>query len=158
MKEWVEDADAEQDPEEEYDRFLTKLFNAQKNRKTDCIGIESLKGMIEKGGFQFEESEYKELVQAYFRNKSEISLEEFKLFAKGQCVKLTKPTLKSLNLWLTLHLPSPTPSPITSPFLPWIVSDISQDAPQMDHPHHLQLVLWTQLLLSYVGHMTPGSR
>ncbi len=94
----MEEVDVQQDPEEEYDRFLSKLFNAQKNRKTDCIAIESLKGMIEKGGFKFEESEYKELVQAYFRNKSEISLEEFKLFAKGQCVKLTKPSLKSLNV------------------------------------------------------------
>jgi methylglyoxal synthase len=44
--------------------------------------------LIERAGFKFEKGEFENLIKWYFRNKETISLEEFKLFATGNCVKL----------------------------------------------------------------------
>jgi hypothetical protein len=44
--------------------------------------------LIERAGFKFERGEFENLIKWYFRNKETISLEEFKLFATGKCVKL----------------------------------------------------------------------
>ena len=55
--------------------------------------IEDFKALIERAGFKFEKGEFENLIKWYFRNKESITLEEFKLFATGKCVKLqdTKP-------------------------------------------------------------------
>ena len=50
--------------------------------------IEDFKELIERAGFKFEKGEFENLIKWYFRNKETITLEEFKLFATGNCVKL----------------------------------------------------------------------
>ena len=44
--------------------------------------------MIERSGFQFQEGEFENLIRWYFRGKETISMEEFKLFATGNCIKI----------------------------------------------------------------------
>ena len=57
--------------------------------------IDDFKALIERAGFKFEKGEFENLIKWYFRNKESITLEEFKLFATGKCVKLqdTKPKI-----------------------------------------------------------------
>ena len=44
--------------------------------------------MIERSGFKFDDKEYSDLVKWYFRGKDTITLDDFKLFATGQMVKV----------------------------------------------------------------------
>jgi hypothetical protein len=74
--------------EQQYDMFLERLFFRIKHKKTDSIQVEEFKGLIERSGFKFEKGEFENLVKWYFRNKETITLEEFKLFATGNIVKL----------------------------------------------------------------------
>ena len=66
------------------------------------INIDDFKELIERSGFKFEDGEFENLIKYYFRNKEEITLEEFKMFAKGECVKLVEPkkwrSYKLLNI------------------------------------------------------------
>lgn len=68
--------------------FLERLFFRIKHKKTEAIQIEDFKDLIERAGFKFEKGEFENLVKWYFRNKEVITLEEFKMFATGQIVKL----------------------------------------------------------------------
>ena len=70
---------------QQYDMFLDRLFYRIKHQKTDLINVDDFKGLIERSGFKFEDGEFENLIKWYFRNKDEISLEEFKLFATGNC-------------------------------------------------------------------------
>eukprot|EP00347_Sterkiella_histriomuscorum_P012068 403370013 len=74
--------------QQQYDMFLDRLFYRIKHKKTDQIAIEDFKELIERAGFKFEKGEFENLIKWYFRNKETITLEEFKLFATGNCVKL----------------------------------------------------------------------
>ena len=67
--------------------FLERLFFRVKHKKVESIVIEDFKDLIERSGFTFEKGEFENLVKWYFRNKDSITLDEFKLFATGQCVK-----------------------------------------------------------------------
>jgi len=80
--------------EQQYDMFLERLFFRIKHKKTETIQIEEFKGLIERSGFKFEKGEFENLVKWYFRNKETITLEEFKLFATGNIVKLQDPKKK----------------------------------------------------------------
>ncbi len=68
--------------------FLDRLFFRIKHKKQESIKIEDFKELIERAGFKFEKGEFENLIKWYFRNKETISLDEFKLFATGKCVKL----------------------------------------------------------------------
>ena len=74
---------------QQYDMFLDRLFYRIKHEKTEVINVEDFKKLIERSGFKFEMGEFENLIKWYFRNKDEITLEEFKMFATGQCVKLS---------------------------------------------------------------------
>ena len=76
---------------QQYDMFLDRLFYRIKHQKTEVINVDDFKGLIERSGFKFEDGEFENLIKWYFRNKDEITLEEFKLFATGQVVKMTEP-------------------------------------------------------------------
>ncbi len=67
--------------------FLDRLFYRIKHQKTDVINVEDFKNLIERSGFKFEAGEFENLIKWYFKNKDEITLEEFKLFATGNIVK-----------------------------------------------------------------------
>ena len=69
--------------------FLDRLFYRIKHQKTDLINVEDFKNLIERSGFKFEAGEFENLIKWYFKNKDEITLEEFKQFATGNCVKAT---------------------------------------------------------------------
>ena len=75
--------------EQQYDMFLERLFYRIKHKKVESIQISDFKDLIERAGFKFEEGEFENLIKWYFRNKETITLDEFKLFATGQCVKLS---------------------------------------------------------------------
>ena len=79
---------------QQYDMFLDRLFFRVKHQKTDHINIDDFKSLIERSGFKFEEGEFENLIKWYFKNKDEITLEEFKMFATGNCVKLNDPKKK----------------------------------------------------------------
>ena len=68
--------------------FLERLFYRIKHSKTDSVAVDEFKDLIERSGFRFQEGEFQNLVKWYFRGKETISLEEFKLFATGNCVKM----------------------------------------------------------------------
>ena len=68
--------------------FLDRLFYRIKHKKTESINVEDFKNLIERSGFKFEPGEFENLIKWYFKNKDEITLEEFKLFATGQTVKI----------------------------------------------------------------------
>lgn len=74
--------------QQQYDMFLDRLFFRIKHKKTDQIHVDEFKELIERAGFKFEKGEFENLIKWYFRNKETITLEEFKLFATGNCVKL----------------------------------------------------------------------
>ena len=74
---------------QQYDMFLDRLFYRIKHQKTEVINIDDFKSLIERSGFKFEDGEFENLIKWYFRNKDEITLDEFKMFATGNCVKLT---------------------------------------------------------------------
>ena len=74
---------------QQYDMFLDRLFYRIKHEKTEVINVDDFKKLIERSGFKFEMGEFENLIKWYFRNKDEITLEEFKMFATGQCVKLS---------------------------------------------------------------------
>jgi hypothetical protein len=75
--------------------FLDRLFYRIRHKKTESIKIEEFKELIERAGFKFEKGEFENLIKWYFRNKETITLEEFKLFATGRCVKLVDPKKKA---------------------------------------------------------------
>ena len=67
--------------------FLDRLFYRIKHQKTDVINVDDFKNLIERSGFRFEDGEFENLVKWYFKNKEEITIEDFKMFATGQTVK-----------------------------------------------------------------------
>ena len=72
---------------QQYDMFLDRLFYRIKHKKTEMVNVDDFKSLIERSGFKFEDGEFENLVKWYFRNKDEITLEEFKLFATGNLQK-----------------------------------------------------------------------
>ena len=68
--------------------FLERLFYRIKHAKTETVEVGEFKNLIERSGFKFQEGEFQNLVKWYFRGKETITLEEFKLFATGNCVKM----------------------------------------------------------------------
>ena len=74
--------------EQQYDMFLERLFYRIKHAKTETVEVGEFKNLIERSGFKFQEGEFQNLVKWYFRGKETITLEEFKLFATGNCVKM----------------------------------------------------------------------
>ena len=76
--------------QQQYDMFLDRLFYRIKHQKTETINTEDFKELIERSGFKFEAGEFENLIKWYFKNKDEITLEEFKMFATGQTVKQTE--------------------------------------------------------------------
>jgi Ca2+-binding EF-hand superfamily protein len=67
--------------------FLERLFYRIKHQKTESVTIDEFRDLIERSGFKFMENEFNNLIKWYFRGKDVITLEEFKLFATGNCVK-----------------------------------------------------------------------
>ena len=74
--------------EKQYDLFLNRLFYRINHKKQEEVSTQDLRTMIERSGFKFEDKEFADLVKWYFRGKDVISLDDFKLFAKGQMVKV----------------------------------------------------------------------
>ena len=50
--------------------------------------MNDFKELIERSGFEFMENEFENLIKWYFRGKDVITMEEFKLFATGNCIKM----------------------------------------------------------------------
>ena len=67
---------------------MERLFYRIKHQKTEEVSIDEFRELIERSGFQFMEGEFENLIKWYFRGKEEITLEDFKLFATGNCVKV----------------------------------------------------------------------
>ena len=80
--------DKELTDEEQYDRFLERLFYRIRHKKTEEVSIDEFKSLIERSGFEFQEGEFENLIKWYFRGKEEITLDDFKMFATGNCVKM----------------------------------------------------------------------
>ena len=80
--------------EQQYDIFLERVFYRIEEKKDETVSVESFKNMIQKSGFNFAEGEFENLVKWYFRGKETITMEEFKLFATGQCIKMSDPKKK----------------------------------------------------------------
>ena len=76
--------------EDQYDQFLERLFYRIKHKNTQEVNIEEFRGLIERSGFQFADGEFENLVRWYFRGKETITMEEFKLFATGNCIKVVE--------------------------------------------------------------------
>ena len=74
--------------EKQYDLFLNRLFYRINHKKQEEVTTQDLRSMIERSGFKFEDKEFADLVKWYFRGKDTISIDDFKLFAKGQTVKV----------------------------------------------------------------------
>jgi len=74
--------------EQQYDMFLERLFYRIRHQKTDQVQVDEFKELIERSGFRFIDSEFHNLIKWYFRGKETITLDEFKLFATGNCVKM----------------------------------------------------------------------
>ena len=68
--------------------FLERLFYRIKHAKTEQVDVADFKNLIERSGFKFREGEFQNLIKWYFRGKETITMEEFKLFATGNCVKM----------------------------------------------------------------------
>ena len=75
--------------EKQYDIFLDRLFYRINHKKQEEVQTADLRKMIERSGFQFTDNEFDNLVKWYFRGKETITLDEFKMFATGQAVKLS---------------------------------------------------------------------
>ena len=73
--------------EQQYDQFLERLFYRIQHKNTQEVAIADFKGLIERSGFEFADGEFENLVRWYFRGKENITMEEFKLFATGNCIK-----------------------------------------------------------------------
>ena len=67
---------------------MERLFYRIQHKNTQEVNIEDFRGLIERSGFTFEEGEFENLVRWYFRGKETITMEEFKLFATGNCIKM----------------------------------------------------------------------
>ena len=63
--------------------FLDRLFYRIKHKKVETISALDFKEFIEKSGFQYTPDEFENLVKWHFKNKDEITQEEFKAFATG---------------------------------------------------------------------------
>ena len=74
--------------EEQYNQFLERLFYRIQHKNTQEVDINEFRDLIERSGFQFQEGEFENLIRWYFRGKETISMEEFKLFATGNCIKI----------------------------------------------------------------------
>ncbi len=75
--------------EKQYDIFLDRLFYRINHKKVEEVQVGDMRKMIERSGFKFTDAEYDNLVKWYFRGKETITLDEFKMFATGQAVKLS---------------------------------------------------------------------
>ena len=64
----------------------TRYFNFYQENE---VNINDFRDLIERSGFSFENGEFENLIKWYFRGKEQITMEEFKLFATGNCVKMT---------------------------------------------------------------------
>ena len=74
--------------EEQYDQFLERLFYRIQHKNTQEVAIADFRGLIERSGFEFAPGEFENLVRWYFRGKETITMDEFKLFATGNCIKM----------------------------------------------------------------------
>jgi len=90
MQSFEVQSDYEFTDQQQYDMFLDRLFYRIKHQKTETINADDFKELIERSGFKFEAGEFENLIKWYFKNKDEITLEEFKMFATGQTVKTTE--------------------------------------------------------------------
>ena len=80
--------------EAQYNQFLERLFYRIQHKNTQEVDINEFKDLIERSGFEFQEGEFENLVRWYFRGKETITMEEFKLFATGNCIKMVDPKKK----------------------------------------------------------------
>ena len=74
--------------EQQYDQFLERLFYRIRHANTPEVSILEFRDLIERSGFTFLDGEFENLVKWYFRGTEVITMEEFKLFATGNCVKM----------------------------------------------------------------------
>ena len=74
--------------EDQYDQFLERLFYRIQHKNTQEVAMNDFKELIERSGFEFMENEFENLIKWYFRGKDVITMEEFKLFATGNCIKM----------------------------------------------------------------------
>ena len=80
--------------EAQYNQFLERLFYRIQQKSTQEVNIEEFRTLIERSGFEFAEGEFENLIRWYFRGKETITMEEFKLFATGNCIKMVDPKKK----------------------------------------------------------------
>ena len=88
MRTFETTSESEYTDEEQYDMFLERLFYRIRHEKCEEVAVEEFKDLIERSGFRFSPGEFNNLLKWYFRGKEKITLEEFKLFATGNCVKV----------------------------------------------------------------------
>ena len=73
--------------EDQYDQYLERLFYRIQSEQTTEVGTAEMKKLIEKSGFEFQPGEFENLMRWYFNGKDTITMDEFKLFAKGSLVQ-----------------------------------------------------------------------
>ena len=88
MRTFETTSESEYTDEEQYDMFLERLFYRIRHEKCEEVAVEEFKDLIERSGFRISPGEFNNLLKWYFRGKEKITLEEFKLFATGNCVKV----------------------------------------------------------------------
>ena len=77
--------------EEEYDQFLERLFYRIKDGSANEVNIDDFRNYIERSGFTFADDEFEKLIERYCRAGDKLTMEEFKKFAAGKCIKLPVP-------------------------------------------------------------------
>jgi len=83
--------------EQLYERMIIQQFNKVDKKREGKINLENFKALLQRSGFHFKENEFETLLKCYFKNKEEITLDDFKLFATGNCVKITQSPKKKIT-------------------------------------------------------------
>ena len=89
MRTFETTTESEYTDEQQYDMFLERLFYRITHKKVESVETKDFKALIERSGFKYQDNEFENLMRWYFRGKDEITLEEFKMFATGNCQKMT---------------------------------------------------------------------
>ncbi len=76
----------EQPPEKQgkiHGKFMVQLFRRVDTDYQGVISMEQLKQLLERGRFKFREGEFEALKATYFRDKEQITQDEFVFFSSG---------------------------------------------------------------------------
>lgn len=82
-------------------KFMIQLFRRVDTEYTGAISIPQFKQLLERGKFKFKEGEFELLKETYFKEKEQISQDDFVYFSSGL---LPKQTTTNVNAKQKFHL------------------------------------------------------